>query len=469
MKNKIILLLCAAVVMMLCACQPLNVSSGDSDVVTVAFRVSGENVSAKAISIGNPVADSNVIYQYKAIPDFTPDKGKELVGATGDVWTDFPSVYNGSEFKLRFTKGSWTFYVRGIDKNDLTPLYKIASPLKAYLSSKSTQDIIFNMEEDPEAFSTDIGSGYGTISLNVVAQGYSEKGELIVTFSPIASDSETEFIFKPAAIADSKSYFIENFKLASGFYVVNFVYHDGIYKTPMGPYDVKVITNKTTNVTGRIAHQSEFVTYFSSNDNKYDFIATFNETAVELINNNNNNNNLIDKQSIAFKEKVANLQKEAVEKFKITDDVKAEAVKKELAQAVEKVKELKVKGQINFSLTTIDVEDNAQQNEPEPAQQKEAKKAVNEIDISMQKKIGIIHEVICNGRPVNLDSNSYKLSQDGNTAYYTLFKGLFTKLADEQNTKYSPENVITIRVTWTNNNKVIRIAESEPITVLFIE
>ena len=403
MKSKLLILACAAVVIMLCACQPLNVTSEGSDVVSVAFKVTDEGVSAKAITIGNPLDNANVLYQYKAIPSFTPDNGKPLIGATGDVWTSLPSVYNGSEFKMKFSKGPWTFYFRGVDKNDLTPLYKIAAPVKVTLSSKSTMDIVFNMEADPEGFSGDSGDGFGTVCLDIVAQGYSKEGELIVSYSPIGSANFTELPpISPAKIDDSKTYFVEKLKLASGYYVMKFLYHDNNRKTYMGPYyDVQVMANRNTVVTGVIAHESEYITYFSTPGEEFKYRATFKTTAFDF----------------------GNEEKE---------------------------------DQISFELTTLDNND----------QQKEKEKN-NEINYA--KKIGIIHELIWNGRPVNLDSEPYFIGQDVNTKTITfkIFKGMFKKLADEKNIKYTPENVITLRVTWSDGKKTL-VAESEPITIFFM-
>ena len=389
MKIKVLLLACAVIVMMLCACQPLNVSSGESDVVTVAFRVAGEGVSSKAISIGNPLYDSNVIYQYKAIPRF---KAEKIVGETGDVWTDFPSVYTGSEFKMKFTKGPWTFYVRGVDRTDLTPLYKIAAPLKVTLTAKTKEDIIFNMEEDPEGLSiyNDTGEGYGTICLNIAAQCNSKEGQLDVAYKPVGSKDYTDtLIFTQPTVNGNKSYFVRNVNLASGNYEMHFVYHDQKRKTPMGPYLVKVIANKNTTISGRIAHESEFVTDFSGTSGALtkNYRATFDGTAVESLNLKPVINNKIDANKDveqALKEAMeANNQLQAEQKAEAQPALeykKAIVNNEEKAlnleeKAKEEKKILKVLGNINFTLETLKEEE--------------------KVDPSLQKKIGIKRELIC--------------------------------------------------------------------------
>lgn len=449
MKNKLILFVCAAVVMMLCACQPLNVSTGDSDVVTVAFKVSEENASAKAISIGNPAVNSNVIYQYKAIPGFTPENGKELVGATGDVWTDFPSAYSGSEFKMRFTKGLWTFYVRGVDRKDLTPLYKIPAPVKVRLTSKSTQDIIFNVEEDPDGF-VDTGNGTGSVSLDILAQSKSEGGLLVVEYTPLGKDEYTKKTFKAAKIEDFKTYFLDSFDLATGSYEMFFTYQDEKFKTPMGPYDVKVVTNKNTSVTGRIAHQSQFITYFSTPNNEFKYRADFDATTIEGIKQKVVND--IDKQAVnnaqkALEEAINNNQllEQAAKELKDANDVKEAAPLPAIDK--EKIPVYRIFGNVNFSLTTIKGEE---QKEP----------------VNLQKKIGIIRQVICNGETFNLDGQ-YSMGQDGDKIYYSLPESMFMDIAEKLQLEYSPEHVITLRVTWSNGKQTL-VAESEPITILFL-
>ena len=446
MKNKLILFVCTAVVMMLCACQPLNVSTGDSDVVTVAFKVSDQNISAKAISIGNPMVGSNVIYQYKAIPGFTPEKGKELIGATGDVWTNFPSVYNGSEFKMKFSKGPWTFYVRGVDKRDLTPVLKLPAPIKIRL--KTTQDITFNMEEDPEGFADT--EGLGTVSLDVLAQSQSKDGVLVVEYSPLGKDEFTKKNFKPAKIDGYKTYFFDTFNLANGDYEMYFTYQDDKFKTPMGPYDVKVKTNKETTVTGRIAHQSQFITYFSTPNNEFKYRADFDATAIEGIKQKVVND--IDKQAAnnaqkALEEAINNnqLQEQAAKELKDANDVKEPAPLPAIEK--EKIPVYRIFGNVNFSLTTIKGEE---QKEP----------------VNLQKKIGIVRQVICNGETFNLDGQ-YFMGQDGDRIYYSLPESMFMDIAEKHQLKYTPEHVITLRVTWSNGKQTL-VAESEPITILFL-
>ena len=475
MKSKLLVLACAVIAIMLCACQPLNVSSEGSDVVSVAFKVTDEGVSAKAITIGNPLDNANVLYQYKAIPEFTPDNGKALVGATGDVWTSLPSVYNGSEFKMKFSKGPWIFYFRGVDRNDLTPLYKIAAPLKVTLSSKSTADIVFNMEADPAGFSGDNGNGFGTICMNILAQGNSQDGKLVVKYSPIKEENYTKVDFNLTRIDGNKTYFIKDFNLASGNYMMYFTYStdDGKLNTPMGPYPVQVLTNKNTIVTGRIAHGSEFVTYFSTPNQEFNYRAAFDETAVEefglqivkpeIINkaeekaealqvameaNNNLLENVINNaqsESLSEKQKVPNLKEKEIEKQQIH----------------------RVAGYINFNITTVAKE--PAKEEPavaEAAKEEAAKEQVKETKaLNAQKKIGIIRQLVYEGELFNLDT--YSMGQEDGACYYSVPEQLFKDSAEKHGRAYSSEHVITLKVTWSNGTKTL-VAESEPITILFI-
>ena len=460
MKIKVLLLACAVIVMMLCACQPLNVSSGESDVVTVAFRVAGEGVSSKAISIGNPLYDSNVIYQYKAIPRF---KAEKIVGETGDVWTDFPSVYTGSEFKMKFTKGPWTFYVRGVDRTDLTPLYKIAAPLKVTLTAKTKEDIIFNMEEDPEGLSiyNDTGEGYGTICLNIAAQCNSKEGQLDVAYKPVGSKDYTDtLIFTQPTVNGNKSYFVRNVNLASGNYEMHFVYHDQKRKTPMGPYLVKVIANKNTTISGRIAHESEFVTDFSGTSGALtkNYRATFDGTAVESLNLKPVINNKIDANKDveqALKEAMeANNQLQAEQKAEAQPALeykKAIVNNEEKAlnleeKAKEEKKILKVLGNINFTLETLKEEE--------------------KVDPSLQKKIGIKRELICGNEAFNLDT--YRTGDENGILYYSIPEKLFQDIDEKHEREYSPEKEVTLRIEWSNGRNTV-VAESEPITLLFIK
>ena len=452
MKNKLLVLACAAVVIMLCACQPLNVSSEGSDIVSVAFKVTDEGISAKAITIGNPLDNANVLYQYKAIPSFTPENGKALVGATGDVWTSLPSVYNGSEFKMKFSKGPWTFYFRGVDRNDLTPLYKIAAPLKVTLSSKSTMDIVFNMEADPEGFSGDNGNGLGTISLDIVAQGNSEDGELIVEYSPIVEENYTVASYTPAKIEGNKTYFIKDFKLASGNYKMFFTYQAAGKEVTYGnPFIVQVLTNQNTTVTGKIAHQSEFVTDFSTS-NGHTYRATFDATAIEGL-----QKKLVDNKLEEKAEEKAEEMKKAVEIEDAKSEEKSLNNEKEALPAnnkIEKQKIYRIFGNINFSLKTV----------------------TNVFD--GQKKIGPRYLVTCNGQTFDLNAVDtqtgnplYWMGDDNDgAAHYSLPEKLFKEIAEKLEIDYSPEQVITLKVVWENtfNHTVLYEAESEPITILFI-
>ena len=464
MKNKLLVLACAAIVIMLCACQPLNVTSEGSDIVSVAFKVTDEGISAKAITIGNPLDNANVLYQYKAIPSFTPENGKALVGATGDVWTSLPSVYNGSEFKMKFSKGPWTFYFRGVDRNDLTPLYKIAAPLKVTLSSKSTMDIVFNMEADPEGFSGDNGNGFGTISLDIIAQGNSKDGELIVEYSPIVEENYTVASYTPAKIEGNKTYFIKDFKLASGNYKMFFTYQAAGKEVTYGnPYIVQVLTNQNTTVTGKIAHQSQFITYFSTPGEEFKYRATFDATAIEeglkeKLVDNKLEEKAEKKAEEALQEameaknqpQMEQIALPALEALPTKSEEKSLNNEKEALPAnlkeneIEKQKIYKVFGNVNFALDTV---------------------TEKNIDPALQKKIGIIRELICGTEAFNLEN--YFMGQENGTSHYSIPEQLFKDIDEKHEREYSPEHVITLRVKWSNGNKTL-VAESEPITLLFI-
>ena len=254
MKNKLIFLLCAVIVLMLCACDSGSVknSSLDSDTVTVSLAVAGENISSKAISIGNPWVGSDIIFQYKAIPSFKLANGKDPIGSTGDVWTDFPSNFNGSSFELTISRGDWTFDVRGIDKNDASIiLYKLPAKMSFSSSSTSTNTIVFNIEKMPE--------GFGTACLNILVQTDIDDGRLIVEYNAVGSDDSYEYTFdRPTDIDKYKAFFAENLDLASGTYIMTFNYKDSEYKADLGPYIVEIVNKKITTVEGRIATNRPF-------------------------------------------------------------------------------------------------------------------------------------------------------------------------------------------------------------------
>ena len=281
MKNKLILLLCAAVVLMLCACDSGSVKNSslnignDIDTVTVSLAVAPEDSSEKAISGGNPFIDSDIIFQYKAIPSFKLPNGKTPVGATGDVWTDFPSSFNGSSFELTISKGDWTFDVRVVNKNDTSiVLYKLPAMVSFSFSSKSTRTIVFNIEK--------ISEGFGIACLNILVQTNMRDGTLVVEYRPVGSDDSYKCTFKkPTAVDDNKAFFMENLDLASGNYIMSFHYEDGKYNADLGPYIVEIVNKKDTVVEGRIAHKSQFVTYFSTPKEEFKYRATFYGTAVE--------------------------------------------------------------------------------------------------------------------------------------------------------------------------------------------
>ena len=284
MKNKLILLLCAAVVLLLCACDSGSVknSSLDSDTVTVSIAVAPEGSSQKAISIGNPLVESDIIFQYKAIPNFKLANGKTPVGATGDVWTDFPSNFNGSSFELTISRGDWTFDVRGIDKNDASIiLYRLPAKMSFSPSSTSTKTIVFNIEKTPE--------GFGTACLNILVQTDIAQGTLVVEYSPVGSNDSYKYTFKePTAIDKYKAFFVENIDLASGTYIMSFHYEDGWDKADLGPYVVEIVNKKNTFVDGRIAQDAPFIFKISANTEeqyprKLSFDVSFDTTSCQNV------------------------------------------------------------------------------------------------------------------------------------------------------------------------------------------
>ena len=438
MKNKLILLLCAVVVLMLCACDSGSVKNSslnignDTDTVTVSLAVASEGSSEKAISIDNPVFDSDIIFQYKAIPGFKLANGKTPVGATGDVWTDFPSSFNGSSFELTISKGDWTFDVRGVDKNDTSiVLYKLPAMMSFSFSSKSTRTIVFNIEK--------ISEGFGIACLNILVQTDIEDGSLVVEYSPVGSDDSYKCTFKkPTAIDKYKAFFIDTLGLASGNYIMTFHYEDGKYKANLGPYIVEIADKKDTVVEGRIAHQSNFATYFSTPKEEFKYRATFFGTAVA---------------EVQLKPAVNNIKEQAEKKQLIVNNEVKKAVNNEVKQLnnVQKEKQVvkQVPGNINLALAVVGEEQVKEQ----------AAKAVG------QKKIGIVRELICYGEVFDLDS--YSLYQENGTLYYSIPEQLFKDIAEKHKKDYSPEHVISLRVTWTNDKKTL-IAESEPVSILYI-
>ena len=291
MKNKLILLLCAAVIMMLCACDSGNVNnaSADKDVVTVSFAVAQEGAPDKIISIDSPLNGSNVLYQYKAIASFTSADGKAPKGSTGDVWTNFPSVSNGSNIELTFARGSWTLDVRGIlkgdnyanDKNDYSLLYQTSAPMKVALTANTTQIIVFNVEKTKD--------GIGFADVNIIAQGDVEMANppMVVTFKSIAEGKTKELSFKGPTGIDKYIgiYTAENFELASGIYLMTINFNNE--ETEFGPYVVEIVEKKKTSVEGKIATDFPYGTYFEAKtdnrlDGRLDCAAYFERTIFDL-------------------------------------------------------------------------------------------------------------------------------------------------------------------------------------------
>ena len=288
MKNKLILFLCAAVVMMLCACDSGSVDSASADVVTVSFAVAEADAPDKIVAIDSPLNDSNILYQYKAIASFKSSDGKAPKGSTGDVWTNFPSVNNGSTFELTFERGSWTLDVRGIlkgdnygkDKNDYSLLYQTSAPLKVALTTNSTQVIVFNVEKAKE--------GFGFADINIIAQGDLDmlNPPLLVSFKPIAGGETKEILFKELTAIDKYKgiYTAEDYELASGVYLMGINYNQG--ESVTGPYIVEIVEKKKTRIDSRIALDLRYGVYFEDStenrlDGRMDCAAYFEKTVFD--------------------------------------------------------------------------------------------------------------------------------------------------------------------------------------------
>ena len=257
-----------------------------------------------------------------------------------------------------------------------------------------------------------------------------------------------------------------------------------IYNTDesvMGPYTVEIVEKKNTSIEGRIATDSYFVTYFSTEKEEFKYRATFNATAVEKFQLKPTNDKIV---AVKAEEKKAvdakNLLEKAKAEFKVAkvDEQKKLALKQAEKKEISIIDILPDKGEryIDFSLTTtkgkaeeqkeiVDkakVEINLQ--EKSIAQEAKQVKSIPEAE-NLQKKIGIIRQVICNGQVFDL--SRYQTNQEGDTIYYSLPEQLFKDVAGKLGNKYSPEQVITLRVEWSNGSKTL-VAESDPIVILFL-
>ncbi len=452
MKNKlVVIILCAAIVMSLCACKPLNISSDGngsaSGVISVGFIVEDAS-TAKAISISNPLIDDiingNIIFQYKAIPGST--SANEIVGSTGDEWTPLPSVFTGlgKEFQMKFSAGDWTFDLQGVDKEDSTPKYKLSEQVKANITSNFKDNIIFRVKLEEGT----LGDGEGTIDIDIMAQsngGYDgdnddgqlrravrqqdfaqSSGILIVQYRLGGDEKwqEKSFDYDRDSKEDDiwKTYFKDSFKLPSGIYEMKFTYHYGEYKTIMGPYDVIVAADKTTSVTGVMAHESRYLTFFSTSDKKFEYVADFfNGTAEEHTAGWHMNQ---DEKKLA---------RAAAVRAEDNDDQDV---------GFQPDKSMKY---IVFGLVTI-----SNNNNDNPTAE--------------SKKIGTRHILICNGKEYALGEapTSYKVGQDFENDYS------ITRYAIPETAFDEPEQVIKIKVIWSNSGTEL-VAESEEVTILFID
>ena len=446
MKNKFgVIILCAVVIIAMCACKPLNISSDGngsaSGVISVGFIVEDAS-TAKAISISNPLIDDiingNIIFQYKAIPGST--SANEIVGSTGDEWTPLPSVFTGlgKEFQMKFSAGDWTFDLQGVDKEDSTPKYKLSEQVKANITSNFKDNIIFRVKLEEGT----LGDGEGTIDIDIMAQSdggyddgplrravrqqdYAQSGILIVQYRLGGDEKwqEKTFDYDPDSKEDDiwKTYFKDSFKLSSGIYEMKFTYHYGEYKTTMGPYDVIVAADKTTSVTGVMAHESRYLTFFSTSDKKFEYVADFHETAEEHTAGWHMNQ---DEKKLA---------RAAAVRAEDSDDQDV---------GFQPDKSMKY---IVFDLVTI-----SNNNNDNPTVE--------------SKKIGTRHILICNGKEYALGEapTSYKVRQDFENGYSITTYVIPETAFDE------PEQVIKIKVIWSNNGTEL-VAESEEVTILFID
>ena len=461
MKNKFgVILLCAAIVMSLCACKPLNIHSDGngngngnnggnnsaSGAISVGFVVEEAGAAPEGvISISAPIPDDilngDVVFQYKAIPGST---SSETIGATGDEWKALPSVFTGlgEEFKMDFSAGEWTFDLQGVDKEDSTPKYKLSEQVKANITSNFKDNIIFRVKLEEGT----LGDGEGTIDIDIMAQSiggyddyddgqlrravrqqdFAQSGILIVQYRLGGDEKwqEKSFDYDPDSKEDDiwKTYFKDSFKLPSGIYEMKFTYHYGRYKTTMGPYDVIVAADKTTSVTGIMAHESQYMTFFSTSDKKFEYVADFfNGTAEEHTAGWHMNQ---DEKKLA---------RAATVRAEDNDDQDV---------GFQPDKSMKY---IVFGLVTI-----SNNNNDNPTAE--------------SKKIGTRHILICNGKEYALGEapTSYKVGQDFENDYS------ITRYAIPETAFDEPEQVIKIKVIWSNNGTEL-VAESEEVTILFID
>ena len=476
MKNKFgFIFLCAAIVMSLCACRPLNIHSDGnggnnsaSGVISVGFVVEdASSASEGSITISDPIGDDilngDVIFQYKAIPGST--SANEIVGSTGDKWTELPSVFTGlgKEFKMDFSAGEWTFDLQGVDKKDSTPKYKLSEQVKANITSSLKDNIIFSVK----ALNT--GDGEGTIQLDITGQG---KGNLQVGFFSMEDEEDNENLpdlrkqikgdpdeiinCKPIAGSGNdayETYFKDSIKRPSGIYTIAFRFFNDETETQtvMGPYDITVAAGKTTTVTGLIALESEFETYLVSPDNgeaKYKarfIIGTAEEHYFDV------------HESYIYPKKAEVKAGESVRAAKI-DAVAAEVIEKFRPNASERYIIVNLEPCSDSSI------------------KKEESKEVFEIVFETNtehKQTFNLDSVIDIPIADDVKGKSYKmyeykiLDNGEGRSTYAIPESIWYALDEKYKQEYSPERNITLRRTILSESGSKVVAESKTIALLF--
>ena len=460
MKNKLILLLCAAVVLMLCACDSGSAknSSLDNDVVTVSLAVAPEGSSQKAISIGNPLVDSDIIFQYKAIPHFKLKNGKTPIGATGDVWTDFPSNFNGSSFELTISRGAWTFDVRGIDKNDASIiLYRLPAKMSFSSSSTSTKTIVFNIEKIPE--------GFGTACLNILVQTDIDDGRLVVEYKPVGSNDSYNYTFdKPTAIDKYKAFFMENLDLVSGTYIMTFNYKDSEYKADLGPYIVEIVNKKNTVVEGRIATNRPFRFVMSGSTEGVprmslsDCIVYFDTTVGQNVDLTLSKGTFFIPREGSFTlnpspfaESQVKVEEQSINKQQQLEVKKAEVQKAEAQKA--EAKKAVIEKQLKQKIEVL--------NEPEKIIEKQPKKELIKDEITKPQDRGITFKYgfICDGTLVRDDQVKWCYHYDTKRWEFSLPASLFSKNIA------AAEHTLVIKASVFIDEKLVLETVSDPVAI----
>ena len=251
MKTKFLLFICVAAALMLFACTDNGVDESESStkqgVVTISFDFEFEVVSDKIIEFDNPDSSSNLLCQYKAIPDFKLADGSIPIGSTGDEWTDFDS---GKE--MSFSEGNWIFDVRAVQKGETEDIivFETVEPVKALITADSAKLITFNLKKKVE--------GTGNVNIDIVVSNPIEivNGFLNVNFIGLRNE-QSSYTFNQNKgnfnWENGKYYFNTSLKdIKSGFYIIKLVYSDNIesYEYELKP--VEVFNGKDTKIKGEI-------------------------------------------------------------------------------------------------------------------------------------------------------------------------------------------------------------------------